>query len=77
MFILEALAGRPQYAFVRLVAAVPDDASRSAVLDELLAFAGELAWPLRTVVSGDAPATALAEATAPAAVRDREYARED
>jgi hypothetical protein len=74
MFLFDALAGRPQYAFVRLVAGVPDAASRSAVLGDLIAFAGELAWPLRAVVSGDPPAAARADEVAPTRDRGRGYA---
>jgi EpsI family protein len=74
MFLLDALAGRPQYAFVRVVAGVPDAASRSAVLGDLIAFAGELAWPLRAVVSGDPPAAARADEVAPTRDRGRGYA---
>jgi EpsI family protein len=57
-FILDAVVGRPQYAFVRLIAAVPEAASRAEILDQLIVFASELAWPVRSVVSGDQAATA-------------------
>lgn len=60
LFLLDALAGRPQYGFVRLVAGVPDASSRPAVLADLVAFAGGLAGPLRDVVTdggGPSPTT--------------------
>ncbi len=57
-FVFDAVAGRPQYAFVRLIAGVPEVASRAAVVADLIAFASELAWPVRAVVSGDRPPTA-------------------
>lgn len=76
MFLFDAVAGRPQYAFVRLVAGVPDAASRSAVLDDLLAFAGGLARPLRDAVTGAPPATARSAEVASGRERDREQARE-
>jgi EpsI family protein len=59
--LLDAVAGRPQYAFVRLVASVPEVAMRSAVLGDLTAFASELAWPVRVAVSGEQPPTAGAQ----------------
>lgn len=57
-FVFDAVAGRPQYAFVRLIAGVPEVALRAAVVADLIAFASELAWPVRDVVSGDRPPTA-------------------
>ena len=59
--LLDAVAGRPQYAFVRLVSSVPEVAMRSAVLGDLTAFASELAWPVRAAVSGEQPPTAGTE----------------
>ena len=53
MFAFDAFAGRPQYAFVRLVVSVPEAASHSAALNDLMAFASAVAWPVRTVVSAD------------------------
>jgi EpsI family protein len=52
MFLVDAVSGRPQYAYVRLVASVSEAASNSAVLADLIAFASELAWPVRALVSG-------------------------
>ena len=65
-FIFDAVVGRPQYAFVRLIAAVPEAASRSTVLGELIRFASELAWPVREIVSGNQAATATCPARASA-----------
>jgi EpsI family protein len=59
--LLDAVAGHPQYAFVRLVAGVPEVGLRSAVLGDLIAFASELAWPVRAAVSGEQPPTAGAQ----------------
>jgi EpsI family protein len=56
MFLADAVLGRPQYAYVRLVASMPRGASHSVVVGDLLALASEVAWPVRAIVSGD-PAT--------------------
>ncbi len=64
-FVVDAIAGRPQYAFVRLIAGVPDATSRAAVLGDLIAFASELAWPVRGVVSGAPPPPQAATAGCP------------
>lgn len=53
LFALDAFAGRPQYAFVRLVVSVPEAGADAAALHDLMAFASEVAWPVRTVVSAD------------------------
>jgi EpsI family protein len=66
-YVLDAISGRPQYAFVRLVADVPDAAAYSAVYQDLIAFASEVAWPVRAALSADPDAqpTVPAERGAP------------
>jgi hypothetical protein len=49
MRIVDAVLGRPQYAFVRLSA--PRDAGPDAARD-LAEFAKRIAWPVRVAVSG-------------------------
>jgi len=51
MFVFDAVAGRPQYAFVRLVAAVPSGSVRSRAARDLIDLATEVAWPVRTALS--------------------------
>jgi len=74
-FVLDAVAGRPQYAFVRLIAGLPEAALRAAVFGDLIAFASELAWPVRAVVSGERPPTARAERLAPSGDAEPIFAR--
>jgi EpsI family protein len=48
--ILDAMAGRPQYAFVRLAAPGGADTSAEADLSE---FAARIAWPVRAALGAD------------------------
>ena len=50
MRILDAIAGRPQYAFVRL--STPAGRSAAESERELAAFAAQIAWPVRKALGG-------------------------
>jgi len=51
--ILDAIAGRPQYAFVRL--SIPAGGSAAEPERDLAAFAEEIAWPVREALDGSHP----------------------
>ena len=59
LLVLDALAGRPQYAFVRLSA----PSARGGTVEDLSAFASGISWPVRRALE---PRSAL-EARSPAA----------
>lgn len=66
LFVYDAMAGRPQYAFVRLVGEVLSQSDRPRVVADLREFAEELAWPVRSALSAPEPA-----ATESARIRSR------
>jgi EpsI family protein len=51
LYVYDAMAGRPQYAFVRLVGQVLPGSDRPGIVADLREFAGELAWPVRDALS--------------------------
>jgi len=55
--LFDAMAGRPQYAFVRLAVPVATGLRSEADVAE---FAARIAWPVRDALTGDAPAAGSA-----------------
>jgi EpsI family protein len=57
IYVFDAVAGRPQYAFVRLVGSVASEEELPRVRSDLESFASQLAWPVRSALRGTGAAT--------------------